>query len=145
MPAERTTTTTTARVEKSGAPDKTAVKGPIVTKVGNLVADPELRFSTAGKAYCRMRLAVSVPVTPGDWGGERQTSFYDVTAFGGLAEHAAESLTKGDRIMVTGAGEMRTWTGDDGTEHQGEGHPRRRARAGPALDYGDAGQGAKRR
>ena len=92
--------------------------GPVVTKVGNLCADPELRFSEKGSPYCRLRLAISTPVTPGDWKGERTTTFYGVTAFGSLAENAAESLQKGDRIVVTGPGEIRTWTDDAGVEHK---------------------------
>jgi len=95
--------------------------GPVVTKVGNLCADPELRFAASGKPYCRLRIAVSTPVKPGDWAGERKTTFYDVTAFGTLAENAAESLHKGDRVFVTGRGEVRTWTGDDGVERTGKG------------------------
>lgn len=101
------------------AREKTA--GPIVTKVGNLTADPELRFGEKGNPYCRMRLAVSTPVKPRDWAGETKTAFYDVTGFGSLAENAAESLTKGMRVVVTGRGEVRTWKGDDGAEHTEKG------------------------
>ena len=92
-----------------------------MTKVGNLTSDPELRFSEKGITYCRMRLAVSIPVKPGDWAGETKTAFYDLTAFGSLAENSAESLAKGMRVFVTGKGEVRTWTGDDGTEHKEKG------------------------
>jgi single-strand DNA-binding protein len=95
--------------------------GRLVTKVGNLTSDPELRFSEKGTPYCRMRLAVSSPVKPGDWGGETKTAFYDLTAFGSLAENSAESLTKGMRVLVTGRAEVRTWAGDDGAEHKEKG------------------------
>jgi single-strand DNA-binding protein len=108
------------RTAKKPVPVPTA-KGPVVTKTGNLTSDPELRFAeSTGKAYCRMRIGVSTPVKPGDWTGERRTDFYDVTAFGTLAENAAESLEKGDRILVTGQGEVRSWTGDNGVEHKGK-------------------------
>jgi len=96
-------------------------KGPITVKTGNLVEDPVLRFAASGKAYARMRIAVEVPVIPGNWAGGRTTAFYDVTAFSSLAEHAAECLAKGDRIVVTGSGEFRTWIGEDGKEHSGKG------------------------
>jgi single-strand DNA-binding protein len=92
--------------------------GPLVTKIGNLCADPELRFSGDGKAYCRLRLAVSTPVTPGDWKGKQTTTYYGITAFGSMAENASESFQKGDRIIVTGRGEIRTWTDDNDVEHQ---------------------------
>jgi single-strand DNA-binding protein len=106
-------TATKASEKKTETPSR----GPVVTKIGNLTADPELRFSEKGTPYCRMRLAVSTPVKPGDWAGERKTSYYDVTAFGTLAENATDSLGKGDRVLVTGRGEVRSWTGDDGTDH----------------------------
>ena len=44
-----------------------------------------------------------------------------MTAFGSLAEHTAESLSKGMRLIVTGKGEVRTWTDNDGTEHSSKG------------------------
>lgn len=89
---------------------------PVETQVGNLTADPKLQRSARGTPYCRMRLAVSVPVTHGDWGSGRSTRYFDVTAFGTLAEHCAQSLHRGDRVVVAGRTETRTWTGNDGTE-----------------------------
>ncbi|MGH9293781.1 MAG: single-stranded DNA-binding protein [Acidimicrobiales bacterium] len=89
----------------------------MVSKIGNLTADPELRFAASGKAYCWMRLAVTNPKVPGDWAGERETTFYGLTTFGSLGEHAAENLKKGDRVVVMGRGETRTWTDKEGTEH----------------------------
>ena len=111
---------TTAK--KKTKPEEAQAKGPAVSKIGNLTVDPELRFGeSTHKPYARMRLAVSTPVEPGNWSGGRTTTYYDVTAFGSLAENAAESLTKGARVVVTGRGEVRTWTGDDGTEHKEKG------------------------
>jgi single-strand DNA-binding protein len=40
---------------------------------------------------------------------------------GTLGQHAAASLSKGDRVIVMGRGETRTWTGDDGIEHTSKG------------------------
>jgi single-strand DNA-binding protein len=77
-------------------------------KVGTLTADPELRVSANGTSYLRARLAVSSP--------GRETVFYDIVAFGGLAEHAGASLHKGDRVVVVGIGKRKTWTGRDGRE-----------------------------
>ena len=83
-------------------------------KVGTLSTDPELRTSAAGKPYLRVRLAVKPFVTGADQ--EPETLFYDVVAFGSLAEHTAKSLHKGDRIVVVGTGKRNTWTGRDGHE-----------------------------
>jgi single-strand DNA-binding protein len=110
------------RHEASRTSDASATGDPVVTRVGNLTADPELRLGeSSGRPYARMRIAVSTPKVPGDWAGEQETSFYDVTAFGTLAENVAWCLSRGTRVVVTGRGEVRTWTGDDGTEHTSEG------------------------
>jgi single-strand DNA-binding protein len=64
-----------------------------------------------------MRLAVESPANGHDWRGERRTDFYDLLAFGSLSGNIAESLGKGDRVVVTGRGELKRWKSDDGVEH----------------------------
>ena len=61
----------------------------------NLVADPELKFGNSGKAYVRLRVAESR-------GLDKESNFYDVTAFETLAENIADSLRKGDKVVVDG-------------------------------------------
>jgi single-strand DNA-binding protein len=96
-------------------PGTTARPGK-VTKVGNLTRPPELGFGRdSGTAFARVGLAVETPVEAGNWAGERKTEFYEVTAFGSLAEHVAECLTKGTRVIVTGRPEVDHWTAEDGT------------------------------
>ena len=92
---------------------KTSIGTP-TAKIGTLTFDPELRTSAAGKPYLRVRLAVKPFVSGADQ--ETETLFYDVVAFGSLAEHTAKSLHKGDRVVVIGTGKRNTWTGRDGHE-----------------------------
>lgn len=80
-----------------------------VTLVGNLTRDPELRFSKSGLAMLTLGLAVKRRR-----GEEESTSFFDVVAFGGLAENAAESLSKGTRVVVVGRLEQRSWETESG-------------------------------
>jgi|GEM_PF-1582821 len=82
--------------------------------VGNLTADPELRFSQAGKPWASFKLAVRPYVA----GASEQPEpvYYSVVCFGSLAEHVCESLHKGDRVVVTGRLEEEPWTGRDGVE-----------------------------
>ncbi len=87
-----------------------------VTKIGNLTRDPELRFAATGTAFTRVGLAVSRPKKPGDWKGEQVTEFYEVTCFGEVAEHAAECLEKGMRVVVVGRAERERWQDDTGAE-----------------------------
>lgn len=71
------------------------------TIVGRLGADPDLRFSNNGVAVARMRVAVNRgKKVNGEW--QDETVWHDVTCFNELAEHAAESLTKGDEVIAEG-------------------------------------------
>jgi hypothetical protein len=86
-----------------------------VTKVGNMVDAPALAFAEgSGKPYVRFSLAVDRPKVAGDWAGERETDFYRVVCFDGLAVNVSESLDKGARVIVRGTPELETWTGNDG-------------------------------
>lgn len=84
--------------------------------VGNLTEDPELRFSAAGKPWMRTRISVR-PYVAGAT-EQPEVEFFDVVAFGSLAENVAEVLRKGSRVVVTGKMESDTWTGRDGVERE---------------------------
>jgi single-strand DNA-binding protein len=90
-----------------------------VTLVGNLTADPELRFTPSGLPVTSLRVAVT-PRTRQDDGTwtDGETSFHNVNVWREQAEHATESLSKGARVLVVGRAKQRTWTDQDGTEHQ---------------------------
>ena len=85
-----------------------------VTLAGNLVDDPELRFTANGQAMARMRLAVSRRWTnqQGEW--QEDTSFFTVTAWRELAENLSGSLVKGTRVIVSGRMQQRSWENPDG-------------------------------
>jgi single-strand DNA-binding protein len=69
---------------------------------GNLVHDSELRFTNTGTAVANMRLAVTQRIQQdGEW-RDGDTSFFKVNVWRGQAEHLADFLAKGDRVMVTG-------------------------------------------
>lgn len=87
----------------------------LVAKIGTIVKKaPELRFSPKGVAVTKFSLAVKPYVPKGE--PQPETTFYEVTAFGSLAEHVAETLDKGHRALVIGTGKLETWTGKDGKE-----------------------------
>lgn len=88
-----------------------------ITIEGNLTADPELHYADSGVPYCRMRVAVSHSKKVGnDW--VEETSFLSGTCFNKLAENAAETLTKGDRVLLYGQIRQRTVEQDDGTKRE---------------------------
>jgi len=84
-----------------------------VTLIGNLVDDPELRFTPSGVAMAKIRLAVNRRYQKqGEW--QEETSFFTGTLWRDAAENAAESLQKGMRVIVAGRLEQRTWETADG-------------------------------
>jgi single-strand DNA-binding protein len=84
------------------------------TIVGNLVEDPEVRFTNTGIAVTNLRVAVTQRVQQdGQW-RDGETSFFKVNVWRGQAEHLAESLGKGHRVMVTGRLRQRSWETPDG-------------------------------
>jgi single-strand DNA-binding protein len=79
------------------------------TVIGNLVDDPELRFTSSGIAVTNLRVAVTQRIQQdGEW-RDGDTSFLKVNVWRAQAEHLADSLTKGDRVMVTGRLRQRSW------------------------------------
>src|SRR5215216_2234053 len=82
--------------------------------VGNLVEDPELRFTNNGTAVTNLRVAVTQRIQQdGQW-RDGDTSFFKVNVWRGQAENLADSLAKGDRVMVTGRLRQRTWETPEG-------------------------------
>ncbi|HET7487895.1 MAG TPA: single-stranded DNA-binding protein [Acidimicrobiales bacterium] len=86
-----------------------------VTLVGNITRDPELRFTPSGQAAATLGLAVN-RVWNDRQSGERKeaVSFFDVVCWREMAENAAESLSKGSRVIVTGRLEQRSWENQQG-------------------------------
>jgi single-strand DNA-binding protein len=92
---------------------------PQVTIEGNLGADPELRFSQSGAAYCTFRVGTS------ERKFNQQTNAWEdgrncwchVIVWRNLAENVAESLKQGDKVTVTGVLYDDSYE-RDGTTHQ---------------------------
>jgi single-strand DNA-binding protein len=81
---------------------------------GNLTDDPELRYTQGGAPVASFRVAVTARVREGDTWRDGDTSFFRVTAWRTLAEHACESLSKGDRVIVVGRLKARSWETPEG-------------------------------
>jgi single-strand DNA-binding protein len=75
---------------------------------GNLTDDPEVRYTEGGIARAVFRVAVSGR-------REQEASFFTVVVWRDQAEHAAQSLTKGTRVVVVGRLQQRSWTAEDGS------------------------------
>ena len=82
-----------------------------ITIVGNLVADPELRFTSSGQAVAKFRIA-STPRAfdkqANEW-RDGDSLFLDVTIWRQAAENVAESLQRGMRVIVNGRLKQRSY------------------------------------
>jgi single-strand DNA-binding protein len=83
--------------------------------VGNLAADPELKFTNNGVAVANLRVAVTQRIQDkdGTW-RDGETSFHRVTVWRDQAQNLTDSLGKGDRVMVTGRLHQRSWETPEG-------------------------------
>lgn len=88
-------------------------KGP-GSLAGNLTKDPELRYTGTGRPVCNLRIASSERVRNEQTGAweDGPTVFYDVQAWGNLAENVTEHLQRGDRIVAEGRWMESDYTND---------------------------------
>ena len=88
----------------------------VITLIGNLVDDPELRFTPSGAAVASFRVA-STPRTydraSGEW-KDGETLFLTCSAWRQLGENVAESLTRGSRVIVQGRLKQRSYETREG-------------------------------
>jgi single-strand DNA-binding protein len=93
-----------------------AANEPTLTVIGNLVAAPDLSFTPQGTPMARFTVA-STPRTFDKTAGEYRDGeplFLNCTAWRELAENAAESLTKGMRVIVSGRLTASSWKTPEG-------------------------------
>ena len=85
-----------------------------VILVGNLGANPEMRFTQAGQAVANLRLATTERWT--DKNGQKQevTEWHRVVVWGKQAEICGQYLTKGRQIYVEGRIRTRQWQDQQG-------------------------------
>jgi single-strand DNA-binding protein len=74
----------------------------------HLTDGPELRHTEAGIARAMFRVAVSGR-------REQEASFFTVIVWRDQAEHAAQSIARGSRVVVVGRLQQRSWTAEDGS------------------------------
>lgn len=80
-----------------------------VLLAGRLTHDPELRYTPAGTAVCRLRLAATRFFRTKDGERREETLFVNVTAWERSAEFCGEHLRKGRPIIVEGRLRTREW------------------------------------
>ena len=85
--------------------------------IGNLGADPEMRYIANGDAVTTFNVATNEQFT--NRAGERQerTEWFSVVTWRRLAEMCSQYLTKGRQVYVEGRLQTRSWDGQDGIKH----------------------------
>ena len=94
-----------------------------LTVVGNLTADPDLRYTPTGVAMAKFTVASTPRVFDRNSGEYRDGDplFLTCTAWREMAEHAAESLRKGARVVVVGRLRLSRWETDEGEKRSAYG------------------------
>ena len=84
--------------------------------IGNLTRDPELTETASGVAVCHFAIAVNRNYAGQD--GERQTDFFNCTAWRGQAETIARFCKKGNKVAVNGSIQLRNYEDNQGVKRQ---------------------------
>ena len=109
-----------------------------ITVIGNLTADPELRFTPSGQAVANFTVASTnrmLDKATNEW-KDGDTVFIRCSVWRQYAENVAESLTKGTRVVVTGRLKVRQYEARDGSK--GTSVECDVEEVGPALRYATA-------
>jgi single-strand DNA-binding protein len=82
----------------------------VVTIIGNLTADPELRFTPQGKATAKFSVATAERFKnpQGEW-DQRNLTYWNIVAWEQLAENLADTIAKGDKVIVYGKAYTTSW------------------------------------
>jgi len=118
---------------------------PSLNKVflmGNLTADPELRYVPSGSALAKLRMAVNRVYKTQSGEQKDEVLFINVSAWGKTAEACSERLKKGSPVFVEGRLQSRTWETDAGDKRSAIDVQAERVQF---LDRGPGGSGTPRR
>ncbi|HIU64969.1 MAG TPA: single-stranded DNA-binding protein [Candidatus Avacidaminococcus intestinavium] len=84
-----------------------------VILMGRLTRDPEVRYTQSGKVVCQFTLAVDRFTTNQE--GQREADFITIVVWGRIGELCGNSLTKGQRALVEGRLQIRSYEAKDGS------------------------------
>ena len=85
--------------------------------IGNLGADPEVRFTPGGQAVANFRIATSESWKDKEGNKQEKTEWHRIVVWGKLAELCGEYLKKGRQAYVEGRLQTREWTDKEGKKN----------------------------
>lgn len=88
-----------------------------VMLIGNLGRDPEMRYTPSGKPVTSFSIASSRSWVSSDGERREETEWFNIVAWGTLAEICNQHLSKGQQVYVEGRLQTRSWEDDNGQRH----------------------------
>ena len=85
--------------------------------IGHLGRDPEMRYTPSGKPVTTFTVAVSRSWNSGDGERHTETEWFNIVAWGNLAETCKQYLTKGQLVYIEGRLQTRKWEDKEGQKH----------------------------
>jgi len=85
--------------------------------IGHLGRDPEMRYTPSGRPVTTFTVATSRNWSTGDGERHSETEWFNVVAWGNLAEICKQYLTKGQQVYVEGRLQTRRWDDNEGVKH----------------------------
>ncbi|MCA9540293.1 MAG: single-stranded DNA-binding protein, partial [Myxococcales bacterium] len=89
-----------------------------VILIGNLGADPEVRYTPGGQPVANLRIATNEVWNDRDGNRQERTEWHNVVVWGKQAEHCGQYLSKGRQIYVEGRLQSREYTDRDGNNRR---------------------------
>ena len=85
--------------------------------IGHLGRDPELRYTPSGRPVTSFSVATTRTWTSSDGERREETEWFNVVAWGSLAEICKTHLSKGQQVYIEGRLQTRGWEDESGTRH----------------------------
>jgi single-strand DNA-binding protein len=86
--------------------------------IGHLGRDPEMRYTPSGRPVTNFSVATSRTWKTSDGERREETEWFNVVAWGSLAEICNEYLTKGQQVYIEGRLQTRQWEDDEGNKRK---------------------------
>ncbi|MCH7662795.1 MAG: single-stranded DNA-binding protein [Chloroflexi bacterium] len=89
-----------------------------VMLIGNLGRDPEMRYTPSGRPVTTFSVATNRTWKTSDGERRSETEWFNIVAWGSLAEICNQYLKKGQQVYIEGRLQSRSWEDDDNKKHQ---------------------------
>jgi single-strand DNA-binding protein len=88
-----------------------------VMLIGHLGRDPEMRYTPAGRPVTTFTIATNRTWNTSDGEHHSETDWFNIVAWGNLAEICKQHLTKGKQVFIEGRLQTRKWEDKEGNKH----------------------------